>query len=389
MGIIRQLPPAVINQIAAGEVVERAASVVKELLENAIDAKATRIDLSVERGGKDLVRVADNGVGMAEDDLLLAFQPHATSKLADADDLYRVRTLGFRGEALAAIAEVAKVRCQTRQATADHGSEVTIEGGVFGPVKQCGGPVGTAIEVRNLFHNIPVRRSFLKSDMTEAGHVAEMFCRVALAHPDVHLTYRSGGKLIHDLPPVPGTRERIAVFFGRELAESLLWIEGRLEDLSLWGYVAHPSQSRSTAKGQFLFLGGRYVRDRSLGHALNEAYRGLLMVGRMPVAFLHLEIPPEQVDINVHPTKIEVRFRDSQRVYSHLLSTLRQTFLRSDLHSRLQATPESSATGSAASAGPETGPRTAAQPERPPGFEFDFESAHGSSLGRLELSGGP
>ncbi len=340
MGIIRQLPQAVINQIAAGEVVERAASVVKELLENAIDARATRIDLSVERGGKDLVRVADNGVGMAADDLMLAFQPHATSKLAEADDLYRVRTLGFRGEALAAIAEVAKVRCQSREASADHGSEITIEGGIFGPVKECGCPAGTVIEVRNLFHNIPVRRAFLKSDMTEAGHVAEMFCRVALAHPEVHLTYRSGGKLIHDLPPVPGMRERIAVFFGRELAESLLWIEGRLDDLNLWGFVGHPSQSRSTAKGQFLFLGGRYVRDRSLSHALNEAYRGLLMVGRMPVAFLHLEIPPDQVDVNVHPTKIEVRFRDPQRVYSHLLSTLRQTFLKSDLHARLQATQE-------------------------------------------------
>ncbi len=340
MGIIRQLPQAVINQIAAGEVVERAASVVKELLENAIDAQATRVDLSVERGGKDLVRVADNGMGMAADDLLLAFQPHATSKLADAADLYRVRTLGFRGEALAAIAEVAKVRCQSREASALHGSEILIDGGVFGPVKECGCPIGTVIEVRNLFQNIPVRRAFLKSDMTEASHVAEMFCRVALAHPETHLTYRSGGKLIHDLTPVAGIRERIAVFFGRELAESLLWIEGRLDDLNLWGFVGHPSQSRSTAKGQFLFLGGRYVRDRSLGHALNEAYRGLLMVGRMPLAFLHLEIPPDQVDVNVHPTKIEVRFRDPQRVYSHLLSTLRQTFLKSDLHTRLQAAQE-------------------------------------------------
>jgi DNA mismatch repair protein MutL len=383
MGIIRQLPPAVINQIAAGEVVERASSVVKELLENAIDAKATRIDLSVERGGKDLVRVADNGVGMAEDDLLLAFQPHATSKLVDADDLYRVRTLGFRGEALAAIAEVAKVRCQTRQASADHGCELTIEGGVFGPLKQCGGPVGTAIEVRNLFHNIPVRRTFLKSDMTEAGHVAEMFCRVALAHPEVHLTYRSGGKLIHDLPPVPGTRERIAVFFGRELAESLLWIEGRLDDLSLWGYVAHPSQSRSTAKGQFLFLGGRYVRDRALGHALNEAYRGLLMVGRMPVAFLHLEIPPDQVDVNVHPTKVEVRFRDPQRVYSHLLSTLRQTFLKSDLHARLQATQEPAIAENTRGTPLEEGQAQSARPT----LGRLFATASGSSLGALDSGG--
>jgi DNA mismatch repair protein MutL len=347
MGIIRQLPTTVVNQIAAGEVVERPASVVKELLENAIDAQATRIDLAVERGGKDLVRVADNGTGMAPDDLVPAFQPHATSKLAVAEELHLVRTLGFRGEALAAIAQVAKVRCQTRQMEATEGSELSIEAGVFGPVKKCGCPTGTVVDVRNLFYNVPVRRTFLKSDMTESGHVVEMFQRIALAHPSVHLTYRSGGKIIHDLPATTGTRERIAIFFGRELAESLLWVEARFDDMQLWGYVAHPSQSRSTAKGQFLFVGGRYVRDRSLSHALNEAYRGLLMTGRMPVAFLHLEIPAEEVDVNVHPTKIEVRFRDSQRIYSQLLSTLRQTFLKSDLHARLQAGQE--APGEAAS----------------------------------------
>jgi DNA mismatch repair protein MutL len=384
MGIIRQLPQAVINQIAAGEVVERASSVVKELLENAIDARATRVDLSVERGGKDLVRVADNGVGMADDDLILAFQPHATSKLAEADDLYRVRTLGFRGEALAAIAEVAKLRCQSRAASAAHGSEITIEGGIFGPVKECGCPIGTVIEVRNLFYNIPVRRAFLKSDMTEAGHVAEMFCRVALAHPGVHLSYRSGGKQIQDLPPVPGMRERIAVFFGRELAESLLWIEGQLDDLNLWGFVGHPSQSRSTAKGQFLFLGGRYVRDRSLGHALNEAYRGLLMTGRMPVAFLHLEIPPEQVDVNVHPTKVEVRFRDPQRVYSHLLSTLRQTFLKSDLHTRLQASQEAAISEGGRQPSLEQGRAAASESSG-----FALGRLPESSLGVLDLAGDP
>ncbi len=341
MGIIHELPPSVINQIAAGEVVERPASVVKELLENAIDAGATRVEVSVERGGKDLIRVADNGKGMEPEDLLLAFRPHATSKLGEADDLFRIATLGFRGEALAAIAEVSRVRCQTRTADATAGSEITIEGGVAGSVRDCAAPVGTVIEVRNLFYNTPVRRTFLKSDSTEAGHVAEMFARVALAHPTVHLVYRSGSKVVHDLPATTGVKERIAVFFGQELADNLLWVESRIEATHLWGYVAHPSQSRSSTKGQYLFVGGRYVRDRSLGHALSEAYRGLLMVGRSPVSFLYLEIPAEEVDVNVHPTKIEVRFRDGHRIYSQLLSTIRQTFLSSNLHSRLQVPAES------------------------------------------------
>ena len=336
MGIIHQLPASVINQIAAGEVVERPASVLKELLENAIDAGATRVDVTVERGGKDLIRVADNGKGMSPDDLPLAFTPHATSKLLEADDLFRIRTLGFRGEALAAIAEVSKTRCQTRQEEAEAGSEMQIDAGVASPIRACGCPVGTVIEVRHLFHNTPVRRTYLKSDSTEAGHVIEMFTRIALAHPTVHLTYRSAGKVLHDLPAVTGIKDRIGVFFGRELADSLLWVESRFDRTHLWGYVGHPSQSRSSTKGQFMFLSGRYVRDRSLGHALSEGFRGLLMVGRSPVAFLHLDVPPEEVDVNVHPTKVEVRFRDGQRIYSQLLATLRQTFLASDLHSKLQ-----------------------------------------------------
>lgn len=378
MAEIRRLPASVVNQIAAGEVVERPASVVKELMENAIDAKARRVEVSVERGGKDLIRIADDGEGMSPDDLLLAFQPHATSKLQDAEDLHKIRTLGFRGEALAAIAEISKLRCQTRKADADEGSEIQIEGGVAGPVKSCGCPPGTVMEVRNLFFNTPVRRTFLKSDSTEAGHVAETFARVALAHPEVHLTFRSGGKIVHDLPAVTGIRERVATFFGRELADSLLWVEGKLDQISLWGYVGHPSQSRSSTKSQYLFLGGRYVRDRSLSHALNEAYRGLLMVGRNPVAFLNLEIPPEEVDVNVHPTKIEVRFRDPQRVYSHLLSTLRQTFLASDLHSRLQAVPESKPEGEPAanSSLPPLSPPPSRVEPAPASSDFGLGSGH-------------
>ncbi len=337
MGQIRELPAEVINQIAAGEVVERPASVVKELLENAIDAAATRVELTVERGGKDLVRVADNGAGISRDDLPIAFRPHATSKLESARDLIQVRTLGFRGEALAAIAEVSRVRCQSRTVDDPIGAEISIEAGKATPLVDCGCPIGTVMEVRNLFFNTPVRRTFLKTDTTEAGHVAEIFTRIALAHPTVHLTYRSGSKIIHDLPPVTGIKERVGVFFGHELADSLLWVESEIDGIHLWGYVAHPSQSRSSSKGQYLFVGNRYVRDRSLGHALSEAYRGLLMVGRQPIAFLHLDLPSEEVDVNVHPTKIEVRFRDSQRIYRQLLSTVRQSFLNSDLHNRLQA----------------------------------------------------
>lgn len=364
MGIIRQLPPSVINQIAAGEVVERPASVIKELLENAIDAGASRVDVTVERGGKDLIRISDDGRGMSPDDLPIAFQPHATSKLAEADDLFRIATLGFRGEALAAIAEVSKVRCQSRQADASDGSEITIDAGVSSAVNPCGCPPGTVIEVRHLFHNTPVRRTYLKSDSTEAGHVADMFARIALAHPTIHLTFRSGSKIIHDLPAVTGIKERVAVFFGQELADSLLWVESRVHPVHLWGYVAHPSQSRSTAKGQYLFVGGRYVRDRSLSHALTEAYRGLLMVGRNPVAFLHVDLPPEDVDVNVHPTKVEVRFRDGHRIYSQLLSTVRQTFLKSDLHSRLQPVEPGAAPT------PAQGPQEPERPAAPPRFDL-------------------
>jgi len=367
MGVIHQLSPSIINQIAAGEVVERPASVLKELLENAIDAGASRVEVTVERGGKDLVRVADDGRGMDPDDLLLAFQPHATSKLTEVADLFRIRTLGFRGEALAAIAEVSRVRCQTRTAEAGHGSELSIDAGEASPIRECGGSVGTVMEVRNLFYNTPVRRTFLKSDATESGHVLETFTRLALAHPTVHLVFKSGGKTVYDLPSATGIKERVATFFGRELADNLLWVENRTESTHLWGYVAHPSQSRSSAKGQFLFVGGRYVRDRSLGHALAEAYRGLLMVGRLPVAFIFLEVPPDEVDVNVHPTIFFFIFREWNVIYSQLLGMVRKTFLSSDLHSKLQS--------------PEVTSEPSPSPEvPPPGFGLTHPAADRQSV---------
>jgi DNA mismatch repair protein MutL len=243
------------------------------------------------------------------------------------------------------------VKCQTRTSEAAAGAEIAIDAGVRSEIRDCGCAVGTAIEVRNLFHNTPVRRTFLKADATEAAHVGEAFTRLAIAHPGIHFVFRSGGRVVHELVPSAGMRERIATFFGQELADSLMWVENRLDGSTVTGYVAHPSQSRSSNKYQYLFLHGRAVRDRSLQHALAEAYRGLIMVGRYPVAFLHLDLPPEEVDVNVHPAKIEVRFRNAQQVYSQVLATIRKTFLGSDLHARLQPSREKTAETAAPNGG--------------------------------------
>jgi DNA mismatch repair protein MutL len=332
---IRQLPPSVINKIAAGEVIERPASVVKELMENAVDAGATRVDVSLLQGGMDLVRVADNGCGMREDQLLLAVASHATSKIQDADDLFRVGTLGFRGEALASIAEVSELLIRSRTADSPAGAELEVLGGKYSPIVPCGCPVGTVIEVKNLFFNTPVRRKFTRTTQTEAGHAAEAFTRIALAFPQVHFTLRGNERTLHDLPPVHDWRERIATFFGGDLAAGLIPVAGRDEGIQLSGFVADPQHSRGNNKLQYFFLNGRHIRDRALQHALGEAYRGLLLTGRYPIAFLRLEMPPDVVDVNVHPTKLEVRFQDSGRVYSQLLGSLRKKFLTTDLTARV------------------------------------------------------
>ena len=336
---IRQLTPSVVNKIAAGEVIERPASVVKELMENAVDAGATRIDVAVMQGGLELVRVVDNGCGIPPEQLPLAVAPHATSKIREADDLFRVGTLGFRGEALASIAEVSRTIIRSRTPDADAGAELEISGGQQQPVSPCGCPVGTLIEVHNLFFNTPVRRRFLKATQTEMGHVAEAFTRLALAYPQRHFTLRHQDKLVYDLPPADDWSVRIAALFGGDLADQLIHVESRDGEVRLAGYVANPSESRGNAKMQYLFLNGRAIRDRSLQHALGEAYRGLLLTGRYPIALLEFAMPPEAVDVNVHPTKLEVRFQDGGRLYSQLLGTLRTRFLTTDLTARLQPAP--------------------------------------------------
>lgn len=333
---INLLTPSVINKIAAGEVIERPASVVKELLENSVDALASRIEIDVVDGGAELIRISDDGEGIHPDDLLLAVTSHATSKLKNADDLFQVQTMGFRGEALASISEVSRFRLRTRQADRPEGYDLEVDGGVMSPPKECGCPIGTTIEVKQIFFNTPVRRKFLKSSATELGHICEQFTRIALANPRLHLVLRHNQKVVYELPATDKLLERLKFFYGPQLADQLIWVESQVNNNRIWGYVAHPSQNKATRKGEYLFLNGRWIQDRSLQHALTEAYRGLLMVGRYPIAFLFLEMPPSEVDVNVHPTKAEVRFQDSQPLYRLLLSAIRNKFLGMNLESTIK-----------------------------------------------------
>ncbi|MCE9545662.1 MAG: DNA mismatch repair endonuclease MutL [Planctomycetia bacterium] len=336
MSRIVQLPPHLVNKIAAGEVIERPASVVKELMENALDAGATRIDVALKQGGVELVRVVDNGCGLAADELLPAVTSHATSKIRSEADLEHISTLGFRGEALASIASISRLAIRSRQPDAAGGTELEVVGGGIGDVLPCGAPVGTLIEANDLFFNTPVRRKFLRSTQTEMGYASEAFTRLALGCPGVHCTLTHNERTLFDLPPVDDWRDRIAALFDRQLADGLISVESVEGPVRLSGYVAHPDQSRPNGRMQYLLLNGRAIRDRSLQHALSEAYRGLLLTGRFPICFLRLTLPPEMVDVNVHPTKLEVRFQDGGRLYSQLLGTLRAKFLSSDLTARMR-----------------------------------------------------
>lgn len=333
---IQPLPPTLINQIAAGEVVERPASVVKELLENAIDAGSTRIDVDVSQGGTDLIQIVDNGCGIDPEDLPLAFASHATSKLHTVDDLFHIDTLGFRGEALASVGSIAQVTLQSRPAGQPSGAAIICNGGELSPITPWNGAPGTRIEVRHLFYNTPARRKFLKSVSTEIGHVSEVFARMTLAQLEVHLTLRHNGKLLYDVPGSVGLLDRIGLFFGSELRNSLYRVEAQKDSVVLGGYIGDPSCDRGNSQTQYLFLNGRWVRDRGLFQAVQDAYRGLLMTGRYPVAFLFLDMPPDHVDVNVHPTKAEVRFRNKDNLYQLIGQTVSQRLQEADLTARMQ-----------------------------------------------------
>ncbi len=328
---INVLPTYLVNKIAAGEVIERPASIVKEIVENALDAGANRIDVIVEDGGKKRITVTDDGSGMNGEDLALAFAPHATSKLAGEDDLFRIATMGFRGEALASIASVAHAHIRTCSREADSGYEIEASGETLGRVRPCAAAPGTTVTASDLFFNTPARRKFMRTSNTEFAHVTEQIARLSLPYPQVAFTLTHNGRKTQDLPAADSTRRRVADFFGNDLADVLIPVKKRSGQVSVTGLIAPPSASRATAKWQYFFLNGRYVRDRVLAHALREAYRGLLDQSRSPVAFIFIDMDPAEVDVNVHPTKIEVRFRDSSLVHGELLAALKETLNRAEL----------------------------------------------------------
>ncbi|MDE2217073.1 MAG: DNA mismatch repair endonuclease MutL [Planctomycetota bacterium] len=330
---IKILPESVTNKIAAGEVIDRPASVVKELIENAIDAKATKIDTYLEDGGRKLIRVSDDGIGMDAEDLALAFQSHATSKLHHADDLFAIHTLGFRGEALPSIGAVSHASIISRVKGTMNGAEIKIDGGVLEKIKECGAPEGTQVEARDLFFNVPVRKKFLRTVSTEMAYISEVLTRFSLSYPKIHFTLMHNNRTVFNLPPVQDTAERIATVFGEEMRKHLIPVFLREEMFTLSGYIAPPFFDKANARMQFIFLNGRYIKDSAIFRAITEAYHGKLMHKRYAIVFLFLHVEPSEVDVNVHPTKIEVRFRNTGIIYNYILSALKESLNKSAIKS--------------------------------------------------------
>jgi len=361
MGRIHVLPEHVANKIAAGEVVERPASVVKELLENALDAGATRIKISVEAGGKKLIQITDNGCGMVRDDAMLAFERHATSKIKDAEDLLSVATLGFRGEALPSIASVSRLRLETRDLEASAGTILEINGGKMARVEEAGLPEGTSITVRDLFFNTPARKKFLKAESTELSHIASLVTHYALAHPEKHFELHSATNAMLVAPPVAGYSERVYQVFGKETLDQLIPVAAvqalervglpqpppwrrqkeREEDengnaarpaepgeMRLHGFVSKPEIQKLNRNSIFIFVNGRLIRDRLVQHGLTEAYRNIIPPTVFPVVLLFLELPPGEVDVNVHPSKTEVRFRQPSVMHDFVRDTVRAALMK-------------------------------------------------------------
>ena len=322
--IIQLLPDHVANQIAAGEVVQRPASVVKELLENAVDAKATDIKLILKDAGKSLIQVIDNGVGMGVTDSRLCFERHATSKIRQAEDLFSLHTKGFRGEALASIAAIAHVEMKTKQDQEELGIHIVVEGSKFVSQEPAVLPKGTSFAVKNLFFNIPARRNFLKSETVEQRHIVDEFQRVAMAHPTIHFTMYHNGSEMFNLP-ISNYRQRIVNIFSGKTNEKLVPVSEETEIVSLQGFVGKPEFAKKNRGEQFFFVNNRFIKSGYLHHAVMAAYEGLLKDGAQPSYFLYLDVPPHTIDINIHPTKTEIKFDDEHSLYAILRSSIKHS----------------------------------------------------------------
>ncbi|HEV2399876.1 MAG TPA: DNA mismatch repair endonuclease MutL [Candidatus Sulfotelmatobacter sp.] len=397
MGRIHVLSENVANQIAAGEVVERPASVVKEMLENSLDAGATRIKVSVEAGGKKFIQIIDNGCGMVRDDAMLAFERHATSKIKKAEDLLSVATLGFRGEALPSIASVSRLRMETRAAEEPAGTVIEINGGKIARVDEAGLPLGTSITVRDLFFNVPARKKFLKSESTELSHIASLVTHYALAHPDKHFELHSAANAMLVAPPVAGHSERVYQVFGRETLDQLIPVAARQAlahvglpqpppwrrkdedeeedgdqtlpknpgEMRMHGFVSKPEIQKLNRNSIFIFVNGRLIRDRLVQHALTEAYRNIIPPTVYPVVLLFLELPAAEVDVNVHPSKTEVRFRQQTAMHDFVRDSVRAALMKARPVPQFVAEIRAHATaGQALTPGAEVG----AGPEKSPLF---------------------
>lgn len=339
--IIRLLPDSVANQIAAGEVIQRPASAVKELLENAIDSGADTIELIVKDSGKTLIQIIDNGCGMSATDARMSFERHATSKIKEASDLFRIHTFGFRGEALASIAAISHVELKSKRHEDELGTQILIEGYAIKGQQPCACSGGTSIMVKNLFYNVPARRKFLKSDQAEMRHILEEFHRVVLVNPDISFSLTSNGKVIFKLPAT-NLKQRISNVFGSNFHEKLLAINLESGVIKITGFVGKPEAARRTKGEQYFFANHRYIRHPYLNHAVEDAFSDLLPEGHFPTYFIFLEVDPSTIDINIHPTKTEVNFQDNQTIYGTLKTAVKQAIGRFSLSSTLDFETEQS-----------------------------------------------
>ena len=331
MGNIVLLDDLTINKIAAGEVIERPASVVKELVENSIDAGATNINVEIKNGGISYIRVTDNGKGLLPEDMEIAFERHATSKIRRAEDLDTVTSMGFRGEALASIAAIAKVEMKSKTKEYDTGYQIIVEGGDVINKQEIGCPEGTTIIVENLFYNTPVRYKFLKKDFTEAGYIEDVITRIALIHPEIAIKLISSGKTVIQTAGTGEMKNVVYNIYGKDIAENILDVEYNYEDIKVTGVIGKPSIARSNRSNQLFFVNQRYIKDKTLTSSAEQAYKGMITIGKFGFLILNLQMNPQKVDVNVHPAKLEVRFEEEQKVFKAVYHAIKDTLLKGDL----------------------------------------------------------